>query len=90
MRTLLIRGRTLLPFCLLVVTASAGLAQSYPAKPVRLVVPFAPGGGVDVTARILAQQLTQRAGQTFLVENRTGASGWGARCRKRASSGGPT
>lgn len=56
--------------------APAVMAQtSYPVKPVRMVVPFAPGGGVDVTARILAQQLTQRVGQSFVVENRTGASG---------------
>jgi tripartite-type tricarboxylate transporter receptor subunit TctC len=60
---------------LLSLPAPAVLAQAYPAKPVRMVVPFATGGGVDVTARILAQQLTERVKQTFLVENRTGASG---------------
>jgi tripartite-type tricarboxylate transporter receptor subunit TctC len=65
--------------CLLLLSTAATpvvVAQmSYPVKPVRMVVPFAPGGGVDVTARILAQQLTQRVGQSFVVENRTGASG---------------
>jgi tripartite-type tricarboxylate transporter receptor subunit TctC len=40
-----------------------------------MVVPFAPGGGLDLTARILAQRLTERVGQSFIVENRTGASG---------------
>jgi tripartite-type tricarboxylate transporter receptor subunit TctC len=55
--------------------ASAALGQAYPAKPVRIVVPFAAGGGVDLTARILAQRLTERAGQSFIVDNRTGASG---------------
>ena len=54
---------------------STGVAQPYPAKAVRLVVPFPAGGGVDVTARILAQRLTERTGQSFIVENRAGASG---------------
>src|SRR5437868_15480011 len=64
-----------IPYFLLAVASAAFAQPNYPSKPVRIVVPFAPGGGVDVTARILANELTQRMGQTFLVRNRTGASG---------------
>jgi tripartite-type tricarboxylate transporter receptor subunit TctC len=54
---------------------SAALAQAYPTKPVRVIVPFAPGGGSDAVGRVLAQKLGERLGQQFVVENRTGAGG---------------
>lgn len=55
--------------------AGRSAAQTYPAKPVRIVVSFAAGGGVDMMARVLAEQLGKQMGQTFVVENRPGASG---------------
>ena len=59
-------------FCLGIATAHA---QGYPTKPVRLIVPFPPGGQTDVVARIMAQKLTEGFGQPVVVDNRTGAAG---------------
>ncbi|OGA50399.1 MAG: hypothetical protein A3F74_27325 [Betaproteobacteria bacterium RIFCSPLOWO2_12_FULL_62_58] len=54
---------------------SAGSGQDYPAKPIRLVLPYPPGGGADFIVRALAQKLTVNLGQQVIVENRPGASG---------------
>lgn len=58
----------------LVMTAPAN-AQSYPNKPVRVVVPYPPGGPTDIVARVLFQQVSEATGQQFLVDNRAGAGG---------------
>ena len=69
----LVRFLLLVPFLLLV--ASLSLAQSYPAKPVRLIVPFPPGGTTDLIARIIQPRFQEYLGQSVLIENRAGAGG---------------
>ena len=60
---------------LLLALTTMAAAQEYPTKPVRLIIPFPPGGSNDVVGRIVANQLGQKLGQTVFVDNRAGAGG---------------
>ena len=71
--------RRVLMGCLVALSFStaplSAYAQAYPAKPVRFVVPYPAGGASDVTARLLAEKLSESYGQSFVVENRPGGNG---------------
>lgn len=66
---------TLLCSTMVVTSATTLLAQSYPTKPIRLIVPFAAGGPSDFAARTISERLSKRLGQAFVVENKPGADG---------------
>ena len=68
-----ILAKSILAAALCAVSLTAAHAQSYPSKPVKLIVPFAPGGFTDVVARILGQRLSTAMGQQFVIENKAGA-----------------
>ena len=65
----------LLPLLVSICIAPTAFAQAWPQRPVTIVVPYAPGTGIDIVARTLAPKLAERLGQGFVVENKPGASG---------------
>lgn len=70
-----LRQLALLLFPALVVASSAAMAQGYPSKPIRVIIPYAPGGIIDATARLLGERLEASLRQPFIVESKTGAAG---------------
>ncbi|MCC6534101.1 MAG: tripartite tricarboxylate transporter substrate binding protein [Burkholderiales bacterium] len=80
-------------YALIAATLSCGVAgaQSYPARPVRLIVPFAPGGSTDIIARVVGQRVGERFGQQIVIDNRPGAaSNLGTALAARAAADGYT
>ena len=72
----------------LLLVAGGAIAQPYPSKPVRIVIPFPPGNTTDIMSRLIAPKMSERLGQQVIVENRPGASGMlgqigRASCRER-------
>jgi tripartite-type tricarboxylate transporter receptor subunit TctC len=67
--------RILLALVMLIGAANTALAQSWPSRPLRLVIPFSPGGGADIAGRVIGQELSDVLQQSVVIENRTGAGG---------------
>jgi tripartite-type tricarboxylate transporter receptor subunit TctC len=70
--------------------STVATAQDYPSKPIRILVPFAPGGVVDTSTRILTLKMSERLGWNFVIENRPGGNGFIASPRRRWRSRRPT
>ena len=62
-------------FTVLLACSAGAMAQAYPARPVSMIIPFPPGGTLDLVGRLLAQKLSEQMGQNFVVENRAGGNG---------------
>ena len=77
------RGRSLLPALLLAALPLAAVAQDYPRKPIRLIMPNAPGSSIDTVGRLIGVRLGEVLGQTIVIENR--AEIGRASCRERVS-----
>jgi len=60
---------------LILATDATAVAQPFPARPIRLIVPYPPGGGTDIVARVIGQRLQQSLGQPIVIDNRGGAGG---------------
>src|SRR6187431_560441 len=70
-----VRGCSCAGAILLAAFASQAFAQAYPAKPIRVIVPYPPGGGTDTAARLVGQKIAASLGRQVIVENRPGANG---------------
>src|SRR3954469_984079 len=87
----MMQRRHLLLSAAVALLGASALAQPYPSKPVTLIIPFPPGGTLDVVGRMLAQKLGEQMHQTFVVDNRPGGAGTiGAIAVKQATDDGYT
>ncbi|MBI2290392.1 MAG: hypothetical protein HYU73_08665 [Betaproteobacteria bacterium] len=75
MKTVIIAVASLPALAALALVSNTAPAQAYPSKPIRLIVPWPPGGGTDAAARILAQALSDNLGEQVVLDNRPGATG---------------
>src|SRR3974390_3204585 len=68
-------GMLMSALCLVAAASAAAVQDKYPARPIKVLVPYAPGGAVDIVARIVTEQMRQALGVPFVIENKPGAYG---------------